>query len=1044
MIRLERLQIEGFKRLSGIELSFPPRCCVLVEGGNEAGKSTLFESIYFALYGDALVKRGSGRGLISSAIRHGLSEAFVALTMSVGDTQLEIQRTIFRRRSNTAQLVITDPGHDPETVSSIRSVNERIIRELNGLDGEALLNSCFVEQKRLDKLEGSTRAKREEVLLKLLDMDRLTELGNAFKWGRGDDRDLDIARDKLRLVQAAHELTEAQKRQAQVERQLKLVAIHIDLGKIDQQHEIVKKQSVEQEEQEAKARRLDKQLARLSDLRSAETALKSIQSSLATIVNYEAEVKRLQDELEELDRLECEELPNKRADLETMDTLQNHLEEIKGLEEIRQRIEDERERLKSILSLANVLEEPKNKLEALPDEEKAAHDATENAEHRLKAAQRIEAVQRWKVAYRAAKTLADADEQIESAQEQAESIRERQETLERERRESKAIPIAVVLLLIGLVAVGISFLFKLFWPFVVAGIDFLFNPLWLVAAVSIAIGIVVGVRSLRQHRHIRAKLATCDNQLHEYERIAEEQKRRKETVTEQKPPALETCVTRLDELEVDVPESEEEADTAIAVLEDEVGEYDIDTLIQAVGDARSELSGLDERRKSLEVQVKSLQDKLDDALAKEDLPDIDAVKDRIGTLQRDAEAKATAIGEKRETIAGELERFDLAQETESALNSVATRIGRLANEAEQLEKRILGRDRLKQQQSEWKDRITDEQNKIRKQRGELAGLSDTVGFPIIAPVDEDVPRVLDDVRQALGQVDESQLKRDRHDAQQAAANACAAVQQARDVIDAAEADIEQNLTWLELPVPDELTSKAIILLEPEFSELSAVDRHELETQRDELVGETRSRTDEIAQLEGKLNVRHQSLDEESCQCELEDLEQRKSICHRARPIIDAVRERILLQVLPSTIDHMQLILPLLTAGRYHHADLDSASYKIRVWDAHAGEQGEYVEKDFFSGGTQDQFSLALRLGFALAALPQELGVSPGFIFLDEPLSAFDRQRTTALVKLLTEGEVAKRFDQIFLIAHDRTFETCPFSYYIRLEEGQIVEHNLNG
>jgi exonuclease SbcC len=789
---------------------------------------------------------------------------------------------------------------------------------------------------------------------------------------------------------------------------------------------------------------LDKQLARLSDLRSAETALKSIQSSLATIVNYEAEVKRLQDELEELDRLECEELPNKRADLETMDTLQNHLEEIKGLEEIRQRLEDERERLKSILSLANVLEEPKNKLEALPDEEKAAHDATENAEHRLKAAQRIEAVQRWKVAYRAAKTLADADEQIESAQEQAESIRERQETLERERRESKAIPIAVVLLLIGLVAVGISFLFKLFWPFVVAGIDFLFNPLWLVAAVSIAIGIVVGVRSLRQHRHIRAKLATCDNQLHEYERIAEEQKRRKETVTEQKPPALETCVTRLDELEVDVPESEEEADTAIAVLEDEVGEYDIDTLIQAVGDARSELSGLDERRKSLEVQVKSLQDKLDDALAKEDLPDIDAVKDRIGTLQRDAEAKATAIGEKRETIAGELERFDLAQETESALNSVATRIGRLANEAEQLEKRILGRDRLKQQQSEWKDRITDEQNKIRKQRGELAGLSDTVGFPIIAPVDEDVPRVLDDVRQALGQVDESQLKRDRHDAQQAAANACAAVQQARDVIDAAEADIEQNLTWLELPVPDELTSKAIILLEPEFSELSAVDRHELETQRDELVGETRSRTDEIAQLEGKLNVRHQSLDEESCQCELEDLEQRKSICHRARPIIDAVRERILLQVLPSTIDHMQLILPLLTAGRYHHADLDSASYKIRVWDAHAGEQGEYVEKDFFSGGTQDQFSLALRLGFALAALPQELGVSPGFIFLDEPLSAFDRQRTTALVKLLTEGEVAKRFDQIFLIAHDRTFETCPFSYYIRLEEGQIVEHNLNG
>ena len=170
---------------------------------------------------------------------------------------------------------------------------------------------------------------------------------------------------------------------------------------------------------------------------------------------------------------------------------------------------------------------------------------------------------------------------------------------------------------------------------------------------------------------------------------------------------------------------------------------------------------------------------------------------------------------------------------------------------------------------------------------------------------------------------------------------------------------------------------------------------------------------------------------------------RRAVCYRAKPIMDGVRERMLSQVLPGTIDYMTLILPLLTAGRYHHADLDSASYKIRVWDAYAGEQGEYVEKDFFSGGTQDQFSLALRLGFALAALPQELGASPGFIFLDEPLSAFDRQRTTALVRLLTEGEVAKRFDQIFLIAHDRTFETNPFPCYIRLEEGQIVEHNLS-
>jgi exonuclease SbcC len=66
-----------------------------------------------------------------------------------------------------------------------------------------------------------------------------------------------------------------------------------------------------------------------------------------------------------------------------------------------------------------------------------------------------------------------------------------------------------------------------------------------------------------------------------------------------------------------------------------------------------------------------------------------------------------------------------------------------------------------------------------------------------------------------------------------------------------------------------------------------------------------------------------------------------------------------------------------------------------------------MPKNLFSGGTRDQCSLALRLAFALATLPQELGVAPGFIFLDEPLSAFDSQRAQALVELITTGTIAQ-------------------------------------
>jgi DNA repair exonuclease SbcCD ATPase subunit len=114
-------------------------------------------------------------------------------------------------------------------------------------------------------------------------------------------------------------------------------------------------------------------------------------------------------------------------------------------------------------------------------------------------------------------------------------------------------------------------------------------------------------------------------------------------------------------------------------------------------------------------------------------------------------------------------------------------------------------------------------------------------------------------------------------------------------------------------------------------------------------------------------------------------------------------------------------------------------YRIRVWDQTAQR---YVAKNLFSGGTRDQCSLALRLAFALATLPQELGIAPGFIFLDEPLSAFDAQRAQALVNLLTTGIIAQQFAQVVVISHQHAFDRHAFQYHIRMDSGQVVESDL--
>lgn len=76
-----------------------------------------------------------------------------------------------------------------------------------------------------------------------------------------------------------------------------------------------------------------------------------------------------------------------------------------------------------------------------------------------------------------------------------------------------------------------------------------------------------------------------------------------------------------------------------------------------------------------------------------------------------------------------------------------------------------------------------------------------------------------------------------------------------------------------------------------------------------------------------------------------------------------------------------------------------------------GRAQTYKSKSIFSGGTKDQFSLALRLSFTMATLPQERGTAPDFLYLDEPVGSFDASRQEALTELLTRGEIAETSDR---------------------------------
>ncbi len=174
-------------------------------------------------------------------------------------------------------------------------------------------------------------------------------------------------------------------------------------------------------------------------------------------------------------------------------------------------------------------------------------------------------------------------------------------------------------------------------------------------------------------------------------------------------------------------------------------------------------------------------------------------------------------------------------------------------------------------------------------------------------------------------------------------------------------------------------------------------------------------------------------------CALKDsLEQELEAIKRAKKLLASARDAVFGSVKKKIEANMMKFLPLLTAGRYKAAKIDEKEYKIQVYDK---EARRWRIKGVFSGATQDQISLALRLAFALSTLPSSRGVVPGFIFLDEPLSGFDEERKKGLLELLTKGDIAKQFSQIIVISHGEQLKD-EFPNKIHLEQGKVVHSEL--
>ena len=118
------------------------------------------------------------------------------------------------------------------------------------------------------------------------------------------------------------------------------------------------------------------------------------------------------------------------------------------------------------------------------------------------------------------------------------------------------------------------------------------------------------------------------------------------------------------------------------------------------------------------------------------------------------------------------------------------------------------------------------------------------------------------------------------------------------------------------------------------------------------------------------------------------------------------------KVIPHAKFIINQILPTLTADRYSDFEI-TEDLKFKV---HSNEAGGYKEREIFSGGTQDQFLIALRLAFTQSILDSRVMADKYSLLMDECTSSSDDIRKQGIFEVLEA--MKQTFSQIFIIAHE--------------------------
>ncbi|MCF6191360.1 MAG: AAA family ATPase [Cocleimonas sp.] len=145
---IRSLHAKNFRKYHKLEVDdIPPKGVITVAGLNESGKTSIGESICFALYGRTFVLDKKN---LHKIISWGRDNAEVTLKFSAGDVQNPDNYTLYRsfHRDGKVEVNLQKEGSEDIVLDSVDAVSDTLMKIL-GFDYDAFASSFYLAQREL-------------------------------------------------------------------------------------------------------------------------------------------------------------------------------------------------------------------------------------------------------------------------------------------------------------------------------------------------------------------------------------------------------------------------------------------------------------------------------------------------------------------------------------------------------------------------------------------------------------------------------------------------------------------------------------------------------------------------------------------------------------------------------------------------------------------------------------------------------------------------------------------------------------------------------